>query len=454
MRYCYFFLLLLLAAGCKKKIEPEPYLHAWDKPVGVLSVEAEGIPKENVRFTKLDREDHDRIVITLPQDYPANAPIKLKFQLVEGFSLAGHPSSSIELADYNGKSRTISVMNSENVSADIPVIVNPTSPIIVPATGRSYEFTLENGDPVLFSIPVSNWGTAGDMIYWDELFIRNRATDETISTSLHFSQNTPDARASLSIPASFPAGEYELTVVRGTRRAIIPDPLVLRYGRPVIYYSQADAFENSGYTVRYAGYNFSSENTYKLELKNDFLPARQFDLKPVNHLLLGAQLPSDFPVGNYEATLYLNGEAVQYSNLNTGVNIVYARKDTLQPAIAVLSKLSNRLDVAIAGHTFFKPAKSFNRDDEFIVHMGAFPKNMGNITNSEVRLFLKNISTGKEYEPQYTGIFKGVGGTPYFQYAPDGDIPAGDYEVRVGVYIKTRNELHISGRYHQVIRIE
>lgn len=143
MRYCYFFLLLLLAAGCKKKIEPEPYLHAWDKPVGVLSVEAEGIPKENVRFTKLDREDHDRIVITLPQDYPANAPIKLKLQLVEGFSLAGHPSSSIELADYNGKSRTISVMNSENVSADIPVIVNPTSPIIVPATGRSYEFTLE-----------------------------------------------------------------------------------------------------------------------------------------------------------------------------------------------------------------------------------------------------------------------------------------------------------------------
>lgn len=115
MRYCYLFLVLLLAAGCNKKSEPEPYIPAWDKPAGVLGVEAQGVPKENIRFSKLSEDDLDRIVITLPQNYPANAPIKLKFHLAEGFSLAGHSSSSIDLADYNGKSRTISVMNSEQV---------------------------------------------------------------------------------------------------------------------------------------------------------------------------------------------------------------------------------------------------------------------------------------------------------------------------------------------------
>ncbi len=453
MRYGYFFLLLLLAAGCKKKIEPEPYLHAWEKPMGVLSVEAEGIPKENVRFTKLDREDRDRIVITLPQDYPANAPIKLKFQLVEGFSLAGN-SSSIDLVDYNGKSRTISVMNSGNVATSIPVIVNPTSPIIVPVTGRSYEFTLQNGNPVMFSIPVSNWGTAGDMIYWDELFIRNKATGETTSTALSFSRDTPDALATLSIPASFPAGEYELTVVRGTRRTVIPDPLILRYGRPIIHFQSANAFENADNTVRYSGYNLTSENTYRLELKNDFLPARQFDLSPINHLWVGAQLPSDLPTGNYEATLYVNDEAVQNSNLLTGVYLVYARKDEFQPVIGLVSKLSNSFDVMIAGQTFFNPAKSFSRDDELIMHIAGYPKDIGNTTNVEVRLFLKNITTGKEYEPQHTGIFRGIGALPYYQYAPPGDIPAGDYEVRAGVYVKTQNELHISERYHQAIRIE
>lgn len=453
MRYCYLFLVLLLAAGCNKKSEPQPYIPAGDKPAGVLGVEAQGVPKENIRFSKLSEDDLDRIVITLPQNYPANAPIKLKFHLAEGFSLAGHSSSSIDLADYNGKSRTISVMNSEQVYYNIPIIVNPTSPIIVPATGRSYEFTLENGHSVIFSIPISNWGTAGDMIYWDELFIRNKATGETTSTSLYFSQNTPDARAALSIPATFPAGEYELTVVRGNRRAIIPDPLVLRYGRPVIHYNQADAFEDAGYTVRYSGYNLSSENTYRLELKNDFLPARQFDLNPLNHLSVGAQLPSDLPTGNYEATLYVNDEAVQYSNLSTGVYLVYARRDEFQPAIGLVSKLSNRFDVLMAGHTFFKPAKSFSRDDELIMHVAGYPKGIGNTTNVEVRLFLKNITTGKEYEPQHTGIFRGIGALPYYQYAPN-DIPAGDYEARVGVYVKTQNELHISERYHQAIRIE
>lgn len=454
MKYSYLFLALFLAAGCEKKRGPEPYTPTWDRPVGILGVEAEGIPKENISFSRLNKNDRDRIVITLPQDYPANAVIKLKFQLAEGFSIAGHPSSTLDLADYNGKSRTIAVMNSEKVYDDIPIIVNPTSPIIVPATGRSYEFTLENGHPVIFSIPISNWGTAGDMIYWDELFIRNKATGETISTSLYFSQNTPDARAALSIPAAFPAGEYELTVVRGNRRAIIRDPLVLRYGRPVIHYNQANAFENAGYTVRYAGYNLTSENTYRLELKNDFLPARKFDLALLNHLSVGTQLPADLPAGNYEATLYLNDEAVQYSNLSTGVNLVYVRKDEQQPAIAVLSKLSNRLDVLIAGHTFFKPAKSFSRNEEFIMDVAHYPNNLGGIANAKVRLFLKNVTTGKEYEPRYTGIFKGIEGKSFYQYAPVDNISAGDYEARLGIYNKTLNELHTSERYHWSIHIE
>ncbi len=424
------------------------------KPVGIIGVEAAGIPKENISFPMSDGERNpNRIAITLPQDYPVNATIKLRFQLAEGYSI-DESGSILDLSDYDGKSRAITLMNSGEFYQNIHISVNPTSPITVAATGRSYEFTLENGQNVYFSVPVSNWGTFDDRFSGSRVFIRNTATGETTESGLSFSSNTPtETRASLSIPAHLTAGEYEITIERGNRKAVIPDRLILRYGQPGILYNWANAFENAGYTVKYSGYNLTSENTYRLELKNDFLPARQFDLTPVNHLSLETRLPVDLPTGNYEATLYVNDEAVQYSNLSTGVYLVYARRDEFQPAIGLVSKLSNRFDVLMAGHTFFKPAKSFSRDDELIMHVAGYPKDIGNTTNVEVRLFLKNITTGKEYEPQHTGIFRGIGALPYYQYTP-GDIPAGDYEVRAGVYVKTQNELHISERYHQAIRIE
>ncbi len=352
------------------------------------------------------------------------------------------------------------------------MIVDPLKPIVVPSVGHDYSFTLEGKNLFIF-LPVLNWGTeytsasgrnfnniGGSVEKLDSLvenyvLFRNIKTGNLTNSPRsvgHYVSNE-NGLAFLSIPREFEAGEYEMTVVRRDRRAIVPDKLKLTYGVPRSHeFYSTEVFNDKGNIISYKGYNLVPGHTYEVELENDYFPKQRFPLIPVTHLTMTGHLPLELATGTYKANLLINGKAETYTNLITRYNLVTIHKQQQQPALTVLTQPSLKFNNP-TGLTLYEQTTLLKRSEPVLALYKAHSSNFipGVRTNGS-RLLFKNINTGAEFSIPQTGFSSGS--LPYLLYTIPAEMPAGKYQVRFGVRYSPEGNEYISGLYYQEIKIE
>lgn len=320
--------------------------------------------------------------------------------------------------------------------------VDPTIPMTAPSTGKNHEETLDGTETFVY-IPVQNLGTAETITEnnkWVtdvDILIKNKKTGiVTPSRGAYYLEN-PNNDLFAMIPAEMEAGEYELTVQKQNRKVVIPDPLVLKYGKSIVRMSPfTSASKDTSNSISYLGYNLLPEHKYIMELKNDFTAPVRVTLSPTNHLTLKQEIPASFPSGNYEAILFIDGkEMPSYSNYNR--NVLEIKKDGGQPSLATLS---NERNAVLGEVTLYKAITTFKKSEPIIADL----RDGGNKSN--IIMFLKNVAMGKTFELPFSG--KTDSFIPFSLFNIPKEVPAGKYEV----FVSDGNK--ISERYHKIITIE
>jgi hypothetical protein len=452
VRYLYPLLLLALLVTCKKKEnEPAPEILTQNLPTGLLSFTIDEVPQENIRFATIEQNGphHNRIMITLPREYSKGDEMTVRIKMMEGYviqdgSMNEYEPSEMKLNFSKTGSLGFSVYDKKNDVYPVYfyLYVDPTIPLTAPSTGKNYEETLDGTETFVY-IPVQNLGTAETITEnnkWVtnvDIFIKNKNTGiVTPSRGAYYLEN-PNNDLFAMIPAGMEAGEYELTVQKQNRKVVIPDALVLKYGKSIVRMSPfTSASKDTSNSISYLGYNLLPEHKYIMELKNDFTTPVRLELSPINHLTLKQEIPSSFPSGNYEATIFVDGkEMPSYWNYNR--NILEIKKDSRQPSLATLSNERN----AVLGEVkLYKAITTFKKSEPIIADL----RDGGNKSN--IIMFLKNMATGKTFELPFSG--KTDSFIPFSIFNIPKEVPSGKYEVFVSEADK------ISERYHKIIIIE
>ncbi|MCF2489157.1 hypothetical protein [Dyadobacter sp. CY347] len=452
MRYLYPLLLIVLLVTCKKEDEgPAPEMVTQNLPTGLLSFTIDEVPQENIRFATIEQNGphHDRIVITLPKEYAKGDEMTVTIKMMEGFlirdgSMNEYNPSEMKLNFSKTGCLAFTVYDKKNdvYPGAFYLYVDPTIPMTAPSTGKNYEETLDGTETFVY-IPVQNLGTAETITEnnkWVsdvEIFIKNKKTGVvTPSRGAYYLEN-PNNDLFAMIPAAMEAGEYELTVQKQNRKVVIPDALVLKYGKSIVRMLPfTSASKDTSNSISYSGYNLLPEHKYIMELKNDFTSPKRVTLSPTNYLTLKQEIPASFPSGNYEATLFIDGkEMPSYWNYNR--NILEIKKDARQPSLATLS---NERNAVLGEVTLYKAITTFKKSEPIIADL----RDGGNKSN--IIMFLKNVASGKTFELPFSG--KTDSFIPFSLFNIPKEVPVGKYEVFVSEVDK------ISERYHKIITIE
>ncbi len=470
MKAIHLFLVLILLTHCKRKenIDPMPPVAAEPtQPFGITDFTVKGVAKENIRFTTLhkDSEDH-QVVITLPADFPSADSIRVSMKLPEGFEIRNNFNKPLNPEGfsvlYRDSGLTIAVVNSAtgNVAGGLHLVVDPVKPIVVSSSVGDHALALE-GEELYIPLLVQNWGTyttvvpqgAGqpDSLVYGQALFRNLITGTVTVSRISWRPNQQGSSLFASVPAGIEAGDYEMTVVRHNRRAVVPDKLSLKYGAPKIsrFYS-ISIFSYESSQIAYSGYNLLPGHTYELELSSDFFPKQRFPLTPTSRLRISAQLPASLKPGTYKTTLYVDGKEVVNDNLLTKHDLVLVFEDKQQPALLVISQLRSDFSTS-NGAGLYTPIAILNRTDPVVLQYQAHSSNPGVFTNDS-RLFFKNTETGAEFVLPQTGFSSSM--LPYRMYRSPSELPAGKYQVKFGIRHTPEGEEHISGLYYEEIVVE
>lgn len=452
MRHLYPLLLLILLVACKKKDDgPAPEIVTRSLPTGLLSFTIDDVPQENIRFATIEENGphHNRIVITLPKAYPKGDEMTVRIKMMEDLvildgSMNEYNPGEMKLNFSKTGSLEFTVYNkiSKVYLGNFYLYVDPTIPLTAPSTGKNYEETLDGTETFIY-IPVQNLGTAetitekNEWVTGVDIFIKNKKTGIVTTSRGAYYLGNPNNDLFAMIPAAMEAGEYELTVQKQNRKVIIPDALVLKYGKPVVQILPfTSASMDTSSSISYLGYNLLPEHKYIMELRNDFTAPMRLELSPNSHLSLKHDIPASFPSGNYEAVLFIDGkEMPSYWNYNR--NILEIKEDSRQPSLATLSNEKN----AVLGEvTLYKAITTFKKSEPIIADLrdGGYKSN--------IIMLLKNVATGKTFKLPFSG--KTDSFLPFSIFNITEEVPTGKYEVFINEVDKT------SERYHKIITIE
>jgi hypothetical protein len=470
MKYSYLVFILLVLAACKQKPEitaPEPVVEEKEMPYGILGLSVEGVPREQIIFTDLDNYGSSPhwILITLPVDYPFGKKIKLSFKMEQGCGLAAdngfqYDPKGIEL-EYEGAYIQLNVLTPDKeIRGQIYINVSPTVPLIAPSVGHDYELVTDsNGLYVL--LPVENWGT--NYTISDDFkehqrggkgILKNKKTGKTIEAYAGFDTFNTKGLA-VSVPRNIEAGEYELTLVRNKRTVVVPDKIIVKYGEPVIrpedFYS-ISAFRDSGNVVSYHGYNMLEGHSYVLELRNELIGSKRFQLSPVDHLTLQTRLPLDMPTGAYEADVFIDNKATKYTHVISGANLLFVRTSASQPSISLLSQRSQSYSSPESGGKLYRPVTSFNRNEDIILFGESNPHILAK-GNQVAKLILKSTVSDSQYELPLSDSVAPAVLTYFPQFRITDDVAPGRYEARLSIRAADEKEARISGLHYKIITI-
>jgi len=349
MRLVPFFLLLLLLINCKRqeRLDPIPPVAAEPAlPRGILDFKVVGVPKENIRFSTFGSVNGEltnrHVIISLPADYPYGDTIKIVAKIPKGYRIVDPFKNELNPDGfsfaYHGAEVGFFAVDSLGGHNQIELYVNPVKPIGVASAGKVRTYTIGGNDESP-DIEVRNWGTYRMMIKkadgLDSLVdgyaeFRNVKTGAMMiglvgSAIPHLGYD----RMYVGVPTTITDGEYEITLVRHDRRAVVPYRMILKYGLPKVTGSNyfKGVFNHEDNAISYTGFNLL-DHIYEIELSSFFFPKKRFPLIPINHLLIATKLPMELAPGTYKAILYLNGKALSDKNPLTGQSLVFIRKST------------------------------------------------------------------------------------------------------------------------------
>ena len=384
----------------------------------------------------------------------------------EGCGLAAgngfeYDPKGIEL-EYEGAYIELNVLTPDKkIHGQVVIHVTPTTPLIAPSVGHDHEL-VTHSDGLYVSLPVENWGTnytLNDDFTKDQRggkgILKNKNTGKTIEAYAGFDIFYTNYIA-VSLPRNIEAGEYELTLIRNKRTVVVPDNIIVKYGEPVIRpedFHSTSAFRDSGNVVSYHGYNMLEGHRYELELRNDFIGSKRFQLSPVDHLTLQSRLPLDMSTGTYEADVFIDDKATKYTHVVTGANLLFVRTSASQPSISLLSQRSQSFPSPSVGGKLYRPVASFNRNEDIIL-MGESNPQILEAGGHVAKLVLKSTVSEKQYQLPLSDSVAPALLTYFPQFKITDEVASGSYEVRLSIRSGEEKEARISGPYYKIITIK
>ncbi|WP_353719092.1 hypothetical protein [Dyadobacter sp. 676] len=421
-------LITLLLSQCKKKDEPAPQPGST-RETDVIGLSVDGVDAQNIEVGK------DLIVIRLPENYAGGDFIKphitfgvgysTRSELVNGFSYQGK-QLSLRLESTVGEARTynIYVIPYQSVELTEPpgdhqIILGPDAAIPVPAVFKGTAQTVnDSGRIVEHPVVVLKNKATGAMAHW-------------LYPDLVPDSN--DRKFRLLFPATIAAGDYTAEVVWGGQRVVLSDNITIKPGPLQLKRSKWYMSPSSRY-FELTGFNIGKEGKYELTLANDFTETRKIPLHFKNAGTLTGTLPADLGTGNYKATYWKDGKAVEpYDETGigkyTGEDQFYLKKTTDQPVLKIISQPSRRrsFDTGMGFSLEYYPSfVRISRNEPLLAYRersGPFPDRND--------LVLVDTRSRKEYTIPYSGNAYGIfdGFMVFFAYNIPEALPAGKYEA-------------------------
>jgi hypothetical protein len=434
------FSLIAVLVGCKESNELNPVSFI---PVGGLeNFSVPGIDQKNIRITD------GRIVIQLPANYSAGDFIKPVLKASNDYK----PSPDISNGfSFEGKSVKFDLKSPTYSPVSYEIYVIPANPIIAVDNDKNYELTIQEG--LQLDIPLQIRGTAytitdsGSVVDLPTLILKDKL-GQTSSVNIPANMGT-NALGENVLRVNFPwniqVGEFEGTVVWGSKRAVLPDNFIFKPGAiNVAAMPWVDA-RSDKYHVQ--GYNFLPGKQYEVVIENDFVKPRKLLLTRKDYSNLEMRIPSGLPNGSYKASLLVDSKPV---TIRTHNFLYYAnfhiREDEAQPILGLISQRSHKTYFEATGAEYYAAATDILRSEPIMTYVQKFSS-----INAIPTLKLKSIATNKEYSLTQANELTCImdGGFCFNNFIISKEIPNGQYEAYV-----TMNNGGLSEKYAQVLNIK
>ncbi len=442
----YVLLLLCALLSCKQEREAVPPFN----PDYVFDVT--GVSQENTIYFKREQFQpsdiyQDHFLVLLPSSYSSDK-ITVDYRCSkEMVSVYMNPGETTD------RKQAVFAYEGRDITACIPVFVEPGKALTVRANGGNYDYTL-NGRDTTVTLSVTNWGTSKEPGHPDgsRVTFRNKQSGDSLHVKVQ-SVLPPQAdgftKVTLPVPHAMEAGEYEIVLHRWCKSTVVSDPLMLKYG-PIgaIEDSWPPIATDTNRVVSIRGYNFTTDHRYELTLRSDFGVSVRFPLTRKSTLLLQGDLPASLPKGNYEKQLLIDEKVFPLTNFTKTDNIIIVQSTATQPRLVSLSDESQKYG---KDYAHFKPLTAFERGQNILATLAIPNAGDGGVNTIERTLRIKHTTSDQEFILRMNGYFVDFVFTQLLFKIPV-SVPLGQYEVYFVSEQKGGKDL-VSERYHRIITI-
>ncbi|GGB97449.1 hypothetical protein [Dyadobacter sediminis] len=436
-----FTLVLITLLGCKEEFTPAPVFSFAD--LVIRSIKIEGVSQENIVLK------NDRIMITLPADYPSGSNLRVSIEPKGDFRLISDLSKGIA---FEGQDVYISFASSTHDPVHFPVYVKPAAPWKVKSEGVSEVFISRYTE---LALTMQNFGTARSYPENQHVSVvlKNLETGDTLrfdQTSI-FSDTPGESKLLFNVPGTILAADYQATVHRGGMSITAPDRISVKYGKLELSDGPWGTRRDSSAELMVNGYNIYPENTYEVEISNGFFPVKKYRLDRKGYNSLSLKLPAEITPGNYNTKLFVNGK--EYEPQNYPLDFLpelYVKRTANQPALVYVSQESEFKPLGDC--YYFSPVATLSRKQNLIAYISADYQNHPNAT---IRMKLVNAQTRKEFiltteKPRFTSMCYI---NQFFSFPIPAVVENGTYEA-YAISGSEGFDLETSEKMGQLVRIE
>lgn len=378
-----FTLLLITLLGCKEEFTPAPIYNYADYVI--RNIRVEGVSQENIELK------NDRIIITLPENYPSGMNLKASIEPEKDYKLISDLGNGIA---FEGQDAEISFSNNAIGTVSFPIYVKPTAPLKIKSEGIKEVVISHYTEHVL---TMQNFGTRKTFPEDQpvSLVLKNLLTGDTLHIDRVeiFNDSPRESKLRFIVPGTISAADYQITVLQGTRNVTAPDPVKMKYGKLELWFGGWATRRDSSAELVVSGYNIYPESIYEVEISNGFFPVKKYRLDWKGYNLLNLKLPAEIVPGNYNIRLFVDDKVYnpQENELDFLPDLFVSRKAN-QPAIVYLSQESGLKPLGDC--YYYSPFTTLSRKENVIAYIAA---DYYHNPNTTIRLKLVNEKTRREF---------------------------------------------------------
>ena len=434
-------LVLITLLGCKEEFTPAPVINYAN--FVIRNIKIEGVRQENIVL------ENDRIIITLPANYPSGSNLKAFIEPERDFKLISDLRNGIA---FEGKDVAISFSSSTYGPVNLPVYVKPTAPLKIKSEGAREVVISPNTELVL---TMQNFGTVRTYPKDQHVsaLLKNLVTGDIlrIDKTVIFSDSPGESKLLLNVPGTISAADYQVTILRGDLNIAMPDLIKVKYGKLEFPNTTWWVMRDSSAELSVNGYNIYPENTYEVEISNGFFPAKRFKLDRKGYNSLSLKLPAEIVPGNYNAKLFVNEKEYKLQEHSLDfLPDLYVKRIASQPTLVYLSQESGFKPLGDC--SYYSPITTLSRKQNLIAYISADYQNNPNVP---IRMKLVNEKNRKEFiltteAPRFTTMCYV---NQFFSFPIPAAVENGTYEA----YAISGSEgysLETSEKMGQLIKIE